>query len=262
MTQVSPGRVAARELWRVGVAKAEIDDPLTPEFAADALSELELIEHETPGALREVLEGAQMSAEQLSTESFHGLIEIVQNADDLRASEVRVALRRSPGRAQLLVAHDGQRVELRHVLAMALAFVSTKRDDPVAKGRFGAGLKTLGRLGTGLTVHCAPYDFAIEGNSVRRAEPAAAIDAFFEVGSADTLLVLELREGFDADEFRTWFESLGAEALLFLDTVRTLRLMDIEKRRALATHRLTDEAMRVCGWLAWTSHAAARPWAR
>jgi hypothetical protein len=223
------------------VAKAEIDDLLTPEFAADALSELELIQHETPGALREVLEGAQMSAEQLSVESFHGLIEIVQNADDQHASEVRVALRRSRGRDQLLVAHDGERVQLRHVLAMALAFVSTKRDDPFAKGRFGAGLKTLGRLGTRLVVHCAPYDFSIEGNSVHRAEPASAIRGFFTPGSTDTLLVLELREGFDADEFRTWFEGLGAEALLFLDTVRSLRLVDIGKHRAIVDHRITQE---------------------
>jgi hypothetical protein len=223
------------------VAKGEIDDPLTPEFAADALSELELIQLETPGALREVLEGAQMSAEQLSVESFHGLIEIVQNADDLHASEVRVALRRSRSRDQLLVAHDGERVQLHHVLAMALAFVSTKRDDPIAKGRFGAGLKTLGRLGTQLVVHCAPYDFSIEGNSVHRAGPASAVRGFFKPGSTDTLLVLELREGFDADEFRTWFEGLGAEALLFLDTVRSLRLVDLGKHRAIVDHRITQE---------------------
>lgn len=107
----SPGRAAARELWRAGIAKAEIDDPLTPEFAADALSELELIQLEKPGALREVLEGAQMSAEQLSVESFHGLIEIVQNADDLHASEVRVAFRSCQDGDQLLVAHDGDRVQ-------------------------------------------------------------------------------------------------------------------------------------------------------
>src|ERR1700740_1992456 len=117
MTQgVSPGRAAARELWRLGVAKANIDDPFTHEFAAEALSELELIQQETPGALREVLEGARISAEQLSVESFHGLIEIVQNADDLHASEVRVAVRRSRKGDQLLVAHDGGRVQLRHVL--------------------------------------------------------------------------------------------------------------------------------------------------
>jgi hypothetical protein len=244
MTQVvSSGRVAARELWHGGVAKAKIDDPLTPEFAADALTELELIQRETPGALREVLEGAQMSAEQLSTESFHGLIEIVQNADDLHASEVRVALRRSLRNDQLLVAHNGERVQLRHVLAMTLAFVSTKRDDPIAKGRFGAGLKTLGRLGTRLTVHSAPYDFSIEGNSVRRAEPTSAIEGFFETGSTDTLLILELREGFDAREFRTWFDGLGVESLLFLDTVRSLRLVDIEKHRALAHHRITHQGM-------------------
>jgi hypothetical protein len=242
MTQrISPGRAAARELWRVGVAKAQIDDPLTENFAAEALSELELIQRETPGAMREVLEGARFSAEQLSVESFHGLIEIVQNADDLHASEVRVAVRRAPEGDQLLIAHDGERVQLRHVLAMTLAFVSTKRDDPLAKGRFGAGLKTLGRLGTRLTVHCAPYDFSIEGNDVSRAREITAIEGFFEPDSTHTLLVLELRDGFDAGDFKVWFEGLGAKALVFLDTVRSLRLVDIKTSRTLAEHRITRQ---------------------
>ena len=57
------------------------------------------------------------------------------------------------------------------------------------------------------------------------------------------MLVLELREGFDAREFRTWFESLGTEALLFLDTVRSLRFVDIEKRRVIANHQIMHQGI-------------------
>lgn len=236
------GRAAARVLWDEGLNAAGVIDPLTEEFAASALAELELLQAETPGLIREVLEGAQMSAEQLNVESFHGLMEIVQNADDLGASEVRVAVLPSRKTSKLLIAHDGARVQLRDVIAMTLAFLSTKRDDPNAKGRFGIGLKTLGRIGARLTVHCPPYEFAIEGNNVSRAEPAAAIPHFFDPATTDTLLVLDLTEGFDATEFESWLRDLGAGALIFLDTVRRLRMVNVVSGRSIVEHRLTQES--------------------
>jgi hypothetical protein len=234
------GREAARALWIKGLGSAEFEDPLTAGFADAALAELEQLQQGTPGVLREVLAGAQMSAEQLNVESFHGLIEVVQNADDLGAKEVRVAVRKRRRKQQLLIAHDGERVRLPHVLSMALAFVSTKRSDPRAKGRFGIGLKTLGRLGERLAVHCAPYHFAISGNSVRAELPQRAIKGFFDPMTTDTLLSLDLREGFDAEEFESWFSGLGSEALLFLDNVRSLRLIHIGQQRARVHHRLAE----------------------
>ena len=160
------GRTAAQHLWREGLSAGPVVDPLTTEFATGALSQLEQLQKGTPGILKEVLDGAQFSAKQLNVEDFHGVQEVVQNADDLGASEVRVAVRKRGARWTLLIAHDGSRVRIDHVIAMTLAFVSTKREDPRAKGRFGIGLKTLGRLGTKLTVHCFPYDFVIEDNNV------------------------------------------------------------------------------------------------
>ncbi|TMA96339.1 MAG: hypothetical protein E6J74_08880, partial [Deltaproteobacteria bacterium] len=75
------GRKAAQDLWQLGLDAIAIDDPLTPDFAQAALAELNQLQKGTPGVLREVLDGAQMSAEQLNVEPFHGVIEIVQNAD-------------------------------------------------------------------------------------------------------------------------------------------------------------------------------------
>jgi len=227
-------------LWTGGLGTTTVDDPLTREFARDALAELERLQDGTPGVLREVLAGAQMSAEQLNVESFHGLIEIVQNADDLGAKEVRVAVRRVANREQLLIVHDGERVRLPNVLAMTLAFISTKRDDPRAKGRFGIGLKTLGRLGQRLRVHCEPYHFLIDGNSVEATPPSRAVAGFFEPSTTNTLLILDLREGFDRDEFVSWFGELGAESLIFLDSVRSLRLSELGRRRARVHHRISE----------------------
>lgn len=236
------GRQAARDLWRHGLREAKVEDPLTPGFARAALAELEILQQGTPGVLLEVLAGAQMSAEQLNVEAFHGLVEVIQNADDLGASEVRVAIKRNGARHRLLVAHNGERVRLQHVIAMTLAFISTKRDDPRAKGRFGIGLKTLGRLGDKLTVHCTPYDFMIEGNQVRTANRMRKVPGFYDPASAETLIELHLRKGFDPAEFEGWFASLGSEALVFLDTVGSLRLVSSAKSKTLVHHKLTRGA--------------------
>src|SRR6266849_2048619 len=69
-TDQDRGRAAARILWEKGLSAGAIDDPLTTEFSRAALAELEQLQKGTPGALRQVLEGAQISAEQLNVEPF------------------------------------------------------------------------------------------------------------------------------------------------------------------------------------------------
>lgn len=239
------GKESAQRLWKYGLAELQIDDPLTESFSQGALDELDSLQKGTPGVLREVLEGAQVSAEQLNVESFHGVLEVVQNADDLGALEVRVAVQRNRNRSTLLIAHDGDRIHLEHVISMTLAFVSTKRDDPRAKGRFGIGLKTLGCLGRCLKVHCSPYDFIIEDNSVHRTNASEIIDGFYDPASTNTLLELELHSGFDVKEFYSWFFKLGPETLLFLDSVQTLRLYDIRLKKDRSHHSLKGPATKV-----------------
>lgn len=233
------GRDAAQRLWQQGLSDVVIDDPLNNEFAEAALKELEDLQRETPGVLRDVLHGAQISAEQLNVEPFHGVVEVIQNADDLGASEVRIAVREARDRTSLLIVHNGARVRLEHVLAMTLAFVSTKRDDPRAKGRFGIGLKTLGRLGDSLTVNCPPYGFTIEGNSVRSNPLRRAIAGFYDPRSTDTLFAVRLDARWDAKDVKSWFASLGASSMVFLDSVRSLRLVDTRRKKTIAHHRLT-----------------------
>ena len=220
------GREAARMVWREGV-KAQVDDPFDVRFAHAAIEEFgRLQREETPGIVRDALDGAAKAGEQLDVEPFHGVIEVLQNADDVGASELRMAVRPRGGRTALAFVHDGAPLRLTDVVAMGLAFVSTKRDDAFSKGRFGIGLKTLRALGPTLHVHCGPYHAAvsISGSEVKALKPARPIKDLFDPSTDDTLLELELNRGFRSSDLKRWLQSLDASLLLFLDSVRTLKL--------------------------------------
>jgi pimeloyl-ACP methyl ester carboxylesterase len=138
------GRRAAELAWQaVDETPIELEDPLRPEFAAAALDRLEQLQREAPGVMRRILEGSDRGAEGLNADP---LAEVIQNADDAAAREVRMAVVESP-RPTLLMAHaGGERVRIDHVLPMSFAFLSTKRSSAEATGKFGVGLQTLKTL--------------------------------------------------------------------------------------------------------------------
>jgi len=238
------GRIAAQAILDRGTDEAVFEERLSPEFAraaVDAISD----HFASQGLMRQILRGATHGASQLNVEEFHGLIEIIQNADDVGATEVRIAVRRKADGPELVVAHDGGRVQLRHVVAMSFAFLTTKATESASKGRFGIGLKTLARLGSNLEVHCAPYHFVVRGDGPRSIGPAAPIPAFYNPKAGETLFRLSLRGGFDEDEFRSWFTSLTAADLLFLDTVTSVRMVDLSARgRTVSQHSVSRGAAR------------------
>ncbi len=239
LSDFEAGREAARLLWERGLDdRPDYVDPLSDDFARGALAELEQLQLSTARVLQEVLEGAQMSAEQLNVESFHGITEVIQNADDLGASRVHIAVR--GGRYPLLAfRHDGERVQLHHVIAMSLAFLSTKRKDPRSKGRFGIGLKTLGRLSSRMTVHCDPYHFVIDGSQVRA---TSSKRGHLNHDVLETLIELELEANLDEQALKNWIEGLGPEALLFLDSVRVLEYTKAPATRPTVRHELRSES--------------------
>ena len=104
----------------------ELDDPRTREFACAVIDGLSAALADSPGAVRKMMRSASHAAEDLNVGQFQGLVEVIQNADDVRANEVRFMLRTSGADARLLVVHDGQPVACQHVLGMALPFITTK----------------------------------------------------------------------------------------------------------------------------------------
>ena len=230
MSFIKAGREAAKHIWLHWGKPSYVqpDDPLVPEFAEGALLEFERLQAEAPGIMQVMAEGAYKGAQQLNLDDYHGIMEVLQNADDLHATDVAVSLLETSGHKELLILHNGEPVSVHHVLAMTYAFISTKTEDPQQKGKFGVGLKTLGRIANRMEVHSNTYSFAIDNQRISKVEPCPPILGFYQPGTRSTLLRLSLLDAFDVDEFLDWFMSLDASILLFLDTVTSFRFIPLD----------------------------------
>lgn len=184
---------------------------------------------------------ADRGAASLSPRPFQGIVEALQNADDLGASELRLAVRRNGRRRELLMVHEGERVRLDHVGAMALPWLTTKDDDPDASGRFGIGQKTLGALGGPLEVHCAPFQFRLAADGPVVVHPVPAIKGFYVPSRHETLFLVPLLPTVQPADLETFVtEELTPRSLLFLRTVRRISLVDLATARRKVDHRLID----------------------
>lgn len=223
------GQRAAEAIFHGGL-KAPYELRTSSAFARAAVSRLgELIGRQ--GLVKEMVEGAKQGAESLNVEAFHGVVEVVQNAEDQAATEVRIGMAREGRDDVLLLVHNGTRVEFHQLVAMSFAFLSTKREDAKATGRFGVGLKTLSRIATDLEIHGAPYHVEVETAGPRNIRAAGDIPGFYQRAGGDTLLRLRLVRGFDWADFEAWFRELGSDLLLFLNSVKALRLIDLRRAK-------------------------------
>ena len=224
---VEMGRQAAQLIWEDGPGLDELHDPRTSEFASAVLDGLSAALADAPGAIQKMMRSASHAAEDLNVGQFQGLVEVIQNADDVRANEVRFMLRNNDGESQLIVVHDGQPVACQHVLGMALPFITTKTHRIDQRGRFGIGLKTLRRIASAVAVHSAPYHFAGDQLSLARIEPEPGLPDFYDP-AADTLLVLNLHDNFVEEKLRNWFEEWEEDGLIFLGSVSRFRWCEPE----------------------------------
>ena len=166
-------------------------------------------------------------------------MELVQNADDQRASQLRFGVRLKSGRRELLAAHNGDPVTVRDIAAMCVAFVSAKRDDPGMMGKFGIGLKTLSRLADRFEVHCSPYHFAIVGNKLEMISKPRKT-RFYDRRSSDTLFVLPLKTEKLEPPIKQWVDSRNAGDMVFLTHLRELSWVYPESGKVGTVRRLTE----------------------
>lgn len=206
----------------------------TRAYADAAFEEFEKWQREAPEVFQLLLDGGNQGARQLNTDSLQGLREIVQNADDLGATIVRFGTRTVQGSRQLVIAHNGDPVELMHVLPMIYPFFSTKREDARLKGRFGVGLKTLGRIGDELNIHSEPFHFGCRDNLAVRVSQARAIPGFYDPDQHDTLLSLNLHPEIAEDFLSKWFGEWLPSDLVFLDSVRSVVMHDLDSGETLS----------------------------
>ena len=232
---------AVRLIWENGIGSDSVDDPRTSEFASAALAELIGRRRGISGILEEALQGADLGASQLAVDDTHGLLEVVQNADDQGASLIRFGMRTVAGSTQLLAAHNGETIDIRDVVAMLFAFVSTKRDDPEATGKFGVGLKTLSRIASRLDVHCHPYHFSINGSDICEISPVE-VDRFYSSSSDDTLLVLWLKDDAYRYAVEQWASSWSAHDMLFLRSLKRFSWTSLQDGLLEFTRELVERS--------------------
>ena len=178
--------------------------------------------NELPGAIASALDAARDTGDLLSSDRLQGLAEIVQNADDVDASEVRLVLRPT----DLLVSHNGSPVRLPHVLGLATPWLSTKGNEADTTGRFGIGLMTLRSLSKTLEVHCDPYHVRLGDPTVSPINPPTLPAGFNEAGW--TTLRIPLDEGVvSTAKLAEWLDRWDDSALLFLRNIVRITLLEL-----------------------------------
>ena len=171
------------------------------------------------GIAKTVMESARSSGDLVSSDPLQGLAEIVQNADDVEATEVWLLLEPT----ELLVSHNGNLVRLRHVLALATPWLTTKGGQAALMGRFGIGLTTLRSLSETLDVHCDPYHVRFGDPFVSPIRPRR-MPAGFDLPGCTTFRV-PLAEGkVSSAELSAWLDRWDDSAMLFLRTVSRITL--------------------------------------
>jgi hypothetical protein len=221
------GRAAADRLADDWDNRAWIPDAPSRRWARGAVDRLGEIIAAQPSMLRASMKGAGKGASTLSPRPFQGLVECLQNADDLGARNLRVAYREQP-RRELLIVHDGSTVTLAHVGAMLLPWLSTKDEDPEASGRFGIGQRTLSSLGGPIAMHAAPFHFVMGDDGPEACEPEPEVADIYSASRRDTMLVIPLLPSVSGESVASAVRELDVDSLVFLKSIRTLRFRHIQ----------------------------------
>ena len=213
---------AAEAVFRSKLTSADHSfEPTDTEEARAAVQRLGELWKEIPDSIAQALDAARSSGNLLSSDRLQGLAEIVQNADDVKASEVRFLLRPT----DLLASHNGEPVRLRDVHGLATPWLSTKVGDAAAIGRFGIGLSTLRALAPTFEVHCDPYHVLIGEPTLASVQPPDLPPPFDESGWTTLRIPLPAEE-LRLSDLDAWLGRWDDTALLFLRHVTGVTLLD------------------------------------
>ena len=220
--QLARAEEAANLLFNADDASVvAVYEPCNPLEANAAVRHLSQLFEKLPGTITRVLEAASSSANLLSSDRLQGLSEVIQNADDAGASQVRLLL--TP--TELLISHDGKPVRLHHILGFATPWLSTKGNDATTIGRFGIGLMTLRALSATMEVHCPPYHVQFGEPTISPVGRPDLPTGFQETGW--TTLRIPLEDGYlNPEDLVEWLERWDDSALLFLRHVSRVILLD------------------------------------
>ena len=224
---VAAGRDAADRLANDWDDRGWVPDSPSPTWARAAVARFGEIMAEQRSIFRASLKRADKGASTLSPRPFQGILECLQNADDLKARRLSVAYREH-ARPELIIAHDGECVTLANVGAMLLPWLSTKEGDAEAAGRFGIGQRTLNALGGPIALHASPFHLVMGADGPEPCTAEPDIPEVYETARRDTMLVIPLHSQISHEGIAAAVRELSAVSLIFLRSIRELRYADLE----------------------------------
>ncbi len=216
---IAQAEAAAQSLFNAPDETSGVFEPSDRLSAEAAVRRFGFLFAKLPGTAAKAMDNARSSGDLVSSDRLQGLAEIVQNADDVHATEIRVLLKE----AELFVSHNGDCVRLPHVLALATPWLTTKASEAATIGRFGIGLTTLRSLSKTLDVHCGPYHVRVGDPFVSSIPPARLPTGFDEMSWTTFRIPLEEWVVSQSD-LADWLDSWDEAALLFLRTVSKISL--------------------------------------
>ncbi len=217
---ISRARKAAELVWDKKAVPPDLE-PVNAKEAQEAIQHLGKLSTQLPGAPAEMIYAARSSGTLISSDRLQGLAEIIQNADDVKASELLIQLRN----ADLLATHNGNPVRLSDVHAFAMPWLTNKSGDAASTGRFGIGLSTLQSLSRTFELHCAPYHVEIGDPTIAPITPADLPPEFSQ--PEWTTLRIPLADGtLQPSELDQWLSRWDDSALLFLRHVTRVTSLD------------------------------------
>ena len=223
----------------------DVTPPFEPSTLLEARSAVQRLGERfqgLPGAISEALDAARESANLISSDRLQGIAEIIQNADDVDASQVWIML----GTNDLWICHDGSPVRLRHVLGFATPWLSTKGSEAGTTGRFGIGLMTLRALSNTLEIHCHPYHVQLGEPTLSPVDPTMP-PLGLDVAGWTTLRVPLKPGDVDQEELEAWLNRWDDAALLFLRSVSRVTLLDqqgsLVRHLAVSRHDATEVSL-------------------
>jgi len=179
------------------------------------------------GTVADIVANARAAAQVLSGDRLQGLSEIVQNADDAGATQVLFLHTVD----ELLAVHNGRPLTLSDVHALSAPWLTTKREDAAATGRFGIGLLTLHSLSPVFELHSGSYHLRLGEPTLAPIDPLPPHPTY---GPGDTVLRIPLSDAvLPAHELLDWSDAWDDSGLLFLRSVRRVTFVAGTSARTL-----------------------------
>ncbi|MFF2031102.1 sacsin N-terminal ATP-binding-like domain-containing protein [Arthrobacter sp. NPDC058192] len=186
-------------------------------------------------------EGLRRLLADLYPDNAHFIYELLQNAEDAGAREVKFSLRTDG----LKVEHDGPRLfDLENIKSITGIGQSTKANDATSIGKFGVGFKAVYAYTQTPVIHSGVHSFEIQDLFIPRRVPAETRDGWttfwFPFDHADKPAERAV------EEVESALRDISRTTLLFLNNIRSIACsMPSGDDRLLERHSLDEHVIAI-----------------